>query len=117
MTKQTPEGKLKEDVRNLLRARGAAWTEPASNQFSTRKKVDFNICYKGHFLAVETKIHPREPTSLQLEFMAEVMEAGGSTVVVYELQELEDALAKVDNGYVNTDPAVTIWRDGAIAKI
>jgi hypothetical protein len=68
---------------------------PVPTGFS-ENAVDFLVCYRGYFLAIETKIHPRKPTALQQHFMDEVHEAEGFVCLAYDLGAIERVLSLID---------------------
>ena len=93
MTKQTPEGKLKKECRAWLRAQGAYVFSPVQVGMGAAT-VDDLVCFRGRFIAVEYKrpdTRP-EPTKRQLQALAEVAAAGGSTALVYSLEDLQSVL-------------------------
>ena len=51
----TPEGRIKDAVKKYLTALGAYWYMPVSNGMGRVGCPDFLICYKGRFIACETK--------------------------------------------------------------
>lgn len=51
----TPEGKVKDGVKKFLKERGAWFFMPVSNGMGQAGIPDFIICYKGVFVAIETK--------------------------------------------------------------
>lgn len=91
------EKDLKKDTKALLKSVGAKYFMPVPTGFS-EGAVDFLVCYKGTFLAIETKVHPRRATALQLHFLNEIREAGGRAVLAYDLEEVHRALQAIDLG-------------------
>ena len=73
--------------------------------------VDFLVCYKGHYLAIETKVHPRKATTLQLKFLAEVHKAGGSAALAYDLEEVHLALSHIEDGTTWLSAEIEPWID------
>jgi len=51
----TPEGKVKKDVRAFLKEKGAWYYQPVQNGMGQVGIPDFICCYRGMFLAIETK--------------------------------------------------------------
>ena len=51
----TPEGKVKEAVKRQLKALGAWYFMPVSNGMGQVGIPDIIICYRGLFIAIETK--------------------------------------------------------------
>lgn len=76
----TPEGKVKEAVKKLLKERGAYYHMPVQNGMG-KPSLDFVGCYKGKFFAIETKAEGKKPTLRQQATIAE-MEAAGAAVFV-----------------------------------
>lgn len=52
---KTPEGKVKDAVKKFLKERGAWFFMPVSNGMGQVGIPDIIICYKGVFVAIETK--------------------------------------------------------------
>ena len=74
----TEEGKVKEQVKKLLKAFGVYYHMPVQNGFG-KMSLDFVACHRGFFIAIETKALGKKPTPRQLQTMAE-MEAAGAFV-------------------------------------
>lgn len=74
----TPEGKVKEKVKRLLKKYGAYYHMPVMNGMGA-PTLDFVCCYHGFFIAIETKAPGKKPTPRQLLTMAD-MEAAGAFV-------------------------------------
>lgn len=51
----TPEGKVKDAVKKFLKERGAWYFMPVSNGMGQVGIPDIIVCYKGVFVAIETK--------------------------------------------------------------
>jgi len=92
---ETPEGKLKKDIKEFLKGK-AALVSPMSFGYGKKGVSDFIACYKGKFLAIEVKVKPRKPTKLQLNFLEEVLRFGGSACVAYDLKTVQEALQIID---------------------
>lgn len=76
----TPESKVKEAVKKLLKERGAYYHMPVQNGMG-KPSLDFVGCYRGKFFAIETKAAGKKPTLRQQATIAE-MEAAGAAVFV-----------------------------------
>lgn len=90
----TPEGKVKEKVKKVLKAHGAYYHMPVQNGMGA-PSLDFIGCYKGKYFGVETKAENKQPTPRQKLTIAAIEAAGGKTFVVNEvsgLKELEEWL-------------------------
>lgn len=87
----TPEGRIKDQVKKLLRQYGAYWHCPVQNGLGA-PSLDFIICNRGRYCAVETKAPGKKPTPRQLLTIAAIEESGGKVFVVdgaYGLNQLE----------------------------
>lgn len=56
---------------------------------------DILCCYRGLFVAIETKIGSNTPTPAQEAFLADVRRAGGVAIVAYSIEDVERGLEKV----------------------
>ena len=77
----TPEGKVKETVKKLLRQYNAYWHMPVSNGMGA-PSLDFICCYKGRYFGIETKAPGKKPTARQENTMREIQKAGGLAFVI-----------------------------------
>jgi hypothetical protein len=91
MAKKTPEGKLKEEVKAYLESIGAFYFMPPASIYG-KPTVDFVVCHEGYFIAIETKVKPRQVTKLQQMFLDAVRLAGGVTVVAYSIEDVKSAV-------------------------
>lgn len=92
---QTPEGKVKEKVKAILKRRGVWYCMPRGQTFGRAGIPDFLCCHMGRFVAVETKAGRGRPTALQLRELREIFRGHqGIALIVREdsLDELENAL-------------------------
>jgi hypothetical protein len=90
----TPEGIIKDRVKKVLRAAGAYYHMPVSNGMGA-PSLDFIACYRGHFIAIETKAPGKKPTPRQLITMRDMAAAGGFVFIVscqHELDVLQEYL-------------------------
>ena len=85
---QTPEAKVKEKIKKILKAHGAYFAMPMGTGYGSSGVPDFLCCVDGKFLAIEAKAGERVPTALQEKNMRDIEKAGGRTLVVNE-QALE----------------------------
>lgn len=77
----TPEGKIKEHVKKLLRLHDAYWHCPVQNGMGA-PSLDFVCCHMGRYFAIETKAPGGKPTSRQQNTMLQIERAGGRTFVI-----------------------------------
>jgi hypothetical protein len=78
----TPEGRVKNKVRRLLKQYPHLyfyWPVPQGFGAST---VDCLICYHGVFIAIETKAPGKQPTKRQAVTIGEIANAGGHVFVI-----------------------------------
>ena len=97
----TPEGKVKQLVKALLgRYEGLYqfWPVPYGMGDSS---LDCLICYKGRFIAVETKAPGKKPTPRQKICIDQIEAAGGAVFVIdgeASLLALRDLLELIRRG-------------------
>ena len=87
----TPEGKVKELVKELLKRQGAWYFLPVSLGLGAHGIPDFIGCYKGRTFGIETKAPGKKPTALQLRQKGLIETAGGAWFLV----DGEDSLQRV----------------------
>lgn len=92
------EAHVKEAVKQVLKKKGVWYFMPAMNGFGRMGVPDFVCCYKGVFLAIETKYGGNGLTAHQSREIDNIQAAGGSTLVIDEgsvvgLPALLDAIA------------------------
>jgi hypothetical protein len=81
----TPEAKVKDKIKKLLKKYGAYYTMPVMTGYATNGTPDFAICHYGRYLGLEAKAGDGVPTALQWVRLAEIDAAGGSTLVINEM--------------------------------
>jgi len=84
----TPEGRVKEVVRKLLKKHGCYWHMPVQNGMGA-PSLDFICCLNGHYFAIETKAGNKRPTPRQERTIGEIQRAGGRCFVVNEVEGLD----------------------------
>ena len=91
----TPEGRVKEQIKNRLKAAGAYWHCPVQNGFG-KQGLDFmNVVCRGHSCTIEAKAPGEVPTVLQERTIKEIRTAGGYVMVIDgNYEELEKWLAR-----------------------
>lgn len=80
----TPESKVKNKVKALLKARQIYYFMPATWGYGRSGVPDFVGCVDGHFFTIETKAGKSQPTALQMREMRTIEESGGTTFVINE---------------------------------
>jgi hypothetical protein len=85
----TPEGKVKEKVKKLLKEHGAYWHMPVMNGMGA-PALDFHCCHRGRFFAIETKAGSKLMTERQEHTSEEIRGAGGLAFLVNETAGLDE---------------------------
>lgn len=98
---KTPEGKVKDSIKVLCKARGAYYAMPVMAGMASNGTPDFLICYKGAFIAVEAKAGKGTTTALQKVRLREIAAAGGTAMVVNEssIEDLANVFDGIDAGF------------------
>lgn len=81
---RTPEGKVKDEVKKVLKEFGAWHYMPVQNGMGQVGIPDFICCIGGHFLAIETKAPGKlgNTTPNQERVLQEIRNHGGAAIVV-----------------------------------
>lgn len=77
----TPEGKVKEKIKKLLKEFGAYYHMPVQNGMG-KPSLDFVCCHKGRFLAIEAKTEKGHLTARQQATIDEMQKAGAIVLVI-----------------------------------
>lgn len=85
----TPEGKVKNKVKALLKEHGAYWHCPVQNGMGA-PSLDFICCHRGRYFGIETKAGNKKPTPRQETTINQIRLAGGLAFVVNEVSGLDD---------------------------
>jgi hypothetical protein len=80
----TPEGKVKDKIKKILKAHGAYYAMPMGTGFGNAGVPDFLCCIDGRFVAIEAKAGVGKTTALQKKNLAEIESCGGSAWVINE---------------------------------
>ena len=81
----TDEAALLKNVKEMLDLMGALIVRESA---ATKRGVsDLLVCYKGRFVAIETKDDTGTPSPHQLKFILKVREAGGTADVVTTVEQ------------------------------
>lgn len=91
------ENSVKEAVKRILKKAGAWYTMPHQAGYSKRGVPDVLACYKGRFIAIETKFGYNKPTKIQNHELNTIRKAGGFALVVNEAnyKDVEDLLRQL----------------------
>ena len=111
----TPEGKVKEAVKRQLKAMGAWYFMPVSNGMGQVGIPDIIICYRGLFIAIETKAPGKRSnvTENQKRVMEAIRTAEGFAWVVDDPADIPmlfnaiDITFKLEPRNAQIDPSKT----------
>lgn len=112
---QTPEGKVKAEVKKFLKERGAWFFMPVSNGMGQVGIPDIICCYKGVFVAIECKAPGKRAntTANQMRVLMEILDAKGYAWVVDDVNDMPvlfnalDVTLKLENRYAEIEPPKT----------
>ena len=95
----TPESKVKEQVKAILKKHNAYYFMPVANVFARAGVPDIIACLHGLFIGIECKAGKNTCTKLQLLEHAKIKQAKGTVFVVNEtnLDALDVALSEIEN--------------------
>lgn len=79
----TPEAKVKEQVKKVLKAAGAYYHMPVQNGMGA-PTLDFVGCAHGRFFAIETKAPGGVPTPRQRHTIDTIRNVGGGRVFIID---------------------------------
>jgi penicillin-binding protein-related factor A (putative recombinase) len=85
----TPEGKVKNRVKSVLKTHKVYFHMPVQNGMGA-PTLDFICCHNGHYFAIETKAGNKKPTPRQEETMRQIQEVGGKTFMINEVEGLDE---------------------------
>ena len=88
----TPEGKVKKKVKEYLQSIGAWYYMPVSNGMGRVGCPDILVCYKGLFMAFETKAPGKikNVTANQQREIDEIQRANGLAHVVDDVEQVKE---------------------------
>lgn len=90
----TPEGRVKDKVRAMLKKHGIWYFLPGNNGFGTSGIPDFVCCVGGRFVGIECKADAsKRPTDLQMACASKIETAGGRWFLVYDGASLAETEA------------------------
>jgi pantoate kinase len=81
---QTPEGKVKDKIKKILKSHNIYFAMPMGTGYGNAGVPDFLCCFGGRFLAIEAKAAGGKVTALQQKNLSEVERSGGMAWVVDE---------------------------------
>lgn len=90
------ETSLQQRIQDLIEARGGYVNKNWGNMISEPGIADLTVCYKGLYLAIETKVDDNKPTKAQGIHARNVQKANGITAVVWSKEEVRQLLDEID---------------------
>lgn len=81
---QTPEGKVKDKIKKILKAHNIYYAMPMGTGYGNAGVPDFLCCMNGKFMAIEAKANGGLPTKLQEKNLDEIDSCGGIAWIVDE---------------------------------
>lgn len=90
----TPEGKVKKKVKEYLISIGAWYYMPVSNGMGRVGCPDILVCYKGNFIAIETKAPGKikNVTPNQLREINGINSAQGKAIVADDVEQVVELM-------------------------
>lgn len=93
------EAKFSKQVVKYLEDKGAVVNVNTGSMFERVGRADVEVCYKGHFLALELKVGNYQPDPLQVHYLQDVRNAGGIGLLLRDnIHELMLVVHMIDNG-------------------
>lgn len=84
----TPEGKVKKEIKTYLDSIGAYYFMPVPMGYGKRT-VDFLVCWRGAFIAIEAKRRKGRAKAFQERILLDIQNAGGETRIITDSEELQ----------------------------
>lgn len=85
----TPEGRVKNKVKDVLKRYGAYYHMPVQNGMGA-PSLDFVGCIHGFYFAIETKAEDKQMTARQESTAEQIRKAGGIVFLVNEVEGLDE---------------------------
>lgn len=103
---QTPEGRVKDKIKKLLKERAAWFYMPVQNGMGVVGIPDFIGTYRGIFFAIETKAPNKKPTTRMQRWnkatpnqqmrLQEIAESGGCAIIADDVEQAKFLLDTID---------------------
>ena len=90
----TPEGKVKKAAKEYLKSIGAWYYMPVTNGMGRVGCPDILVCYKGLFMAFETKAPGKikNVTANQQREITDIQRVNGLALVVDDVEQVKEAI-------------------------
>lgn len=102
---QTPEGRVKDQIKKLLKQHGIWFYMPVQNGMGVVGIPDLVCCYEGLFIGIETKAPNKKPTTFEQRWakatpnqrnrLTEIQEAGGIAFVADDVEQVRQLLNEI----------------------
>lgn len=98
----TPEGRVKEAVRKFLKVKGVWYFQPMQNGMGVVGIPDFICCWRGQFIAIETKAPGKANnlTANQVRVLSAIQAHDGWAVVVDDVAQVEGLFRAIATAHV-----------------
>ncbi len=98
----TPEGKVKQQIKETLDRMGVYYHMPGGTMYGTSGVSDFECCVCGRYVAIEAKSERGVLSNFQKQFRKNIVKAGGVYLIVRpsNISSLATILEEVINGPV-----------------
>jgi hypothetical protein len=83
------EAAVKRALKKRLQELGVYWFMPVQRGLGAAT-LDFLVCYKGRFIAIETKAPGEKPTPRQRVVMTQMREAGATVIVIDSIEDAKN---------------------------
>jgi hypothetical protein len=88
----TPEGRVKKQIRDWLREKGAYFFSPVQQGYGA-STLDILVCWKGEFVAIEVKAENKNLTGRQEAIAKQIESSHGRVIVAYSLQDVINGIS------------------------
>ena len=88
---QTPESKLKRQIKDYLNSEGIFWSMVAGGAFSKTGDPDMIACVDGMYLAIEAKVDTQQ-SDWQKMRQRQIEESGGCYIIAKSVDDVERAV-------------------------
>lgn len=97
---RTPEGDVKADIKKLLESYGDRlyFFMPVQQGYGKRG-LDFFVCFKGMFVAIESKRVGGYAKKFQIELVETIRDAHGHALVVDNVEDVRRLLDYIDGHF------------------
>lgn len=97
---KTPEGLVKKEVKDFLDSYGSRvyYHMPVQAGFGKRG-LDFFVCYKGMFIAIETKRWGGYGKKFQVDLVEEVRDAHGHAMIIDNVAQVKALFDYIDTRF------------------